>query len=201
MAETNTQTPKSNTKRALLEWGAMLGILGFLYVSGLHTEVAGRLQQLLLATGVLQPDIEQAEVQPPADYTLSLVDLDGEATSLAAMQGKTIFLNFWATWCPPCLAEMPNIQSLYDKIGDRNDVAFVMVSVDDTAQEAQAFIERRGFDFPVYMLAGQVPSAYYSTTVPTTFVISPKGKIVARHEGMANYDTRVFRAFLTSLDT
>lgn len=199
MAETNTQAPKTSTKRAFLEWGVMLAILAFLYLTGLHTEVAGRLQQVLLATGVLQPNIEQAEVQPPADYTLSLMSLEGDHTSLATFEGKTIFLNFWATWCPPCIAEMPNIQKLYDDVGDRDDIVFVMVSVDDTAQEAKDFIERRAFEFPVYMLTGQVPSAYFSTTVPTTFVISPEGKIVTRHEGMANYNTRAFRTFLKEL--
>lgn len=201
MSKRETETKRPSAKRAFLEWGGMLAILAFLYLTGLHTEVVGRLQQVLLATGVLQPDLEQVENLGPADYNLSLTTLDGERTSLASFEGKTIFLNFWATWCPPCIAEMPNIQSLYEKVGDQEHMVFVMVSVDETVDEARAFVEARSFDFPVYMLAGRVPQAYYSTTVPTTFVISPDGRIVARHEGMANYDTRAFRAFLDGLNT
>jgi len=187
---------KRGWKRELTEWGVIIGIFLVLYATGLHTEVIGRMQQVLLWTGIMQPETtEPAASREQADYNFPLVTLDGQQASLRDFRGKTVFMNFWATWCPPCVAEMPNIHSLYKKT-DPEKVAFVMVSMDDSREKARKFIQRKGFDFPVYLPAGPVPALYQSSTIPTTFVISPDGKIVSKREGMAEYDTRRFRDFL-----
>ena len=152
----------------------------------------------MLATGLLRPDIEQpAGAQRPADYRFSLVDLEGRRHSLEEFRGRVVFLNFWASWCPPCLAEMPNIHRLYRKTG--SEVAFVMVSLDRDPTVASKWIEGKGYTFPVYFPAGPLPAAYDSPTIPTTFIISPDGKIVSQRRGMADYDTEAFRGFLRGL--
>jgi thiol-disulfide isomerase/thioredoxin len=110
-----------------------------------------------------------------------------------------IFLNIWATWCPPCIAEMPNIQRLYEKVGS-DDIAFVMLSVDEGGMDkVQKFIQKKGFTFPVYLPDGPLPRAFQSPAIPTTFILSPEGRIVARQEGMAEYDTQEVREFLQSM--
>lgn len=184
-------------KRDLIEWGLLLLVPLVLYLTGLHTEVLGRMQQALLWTGVLQPDTELAATErEPADYDMPLVTLDGERTSLEAFRGKVIFLNFWATWCPPCIAEMPNIQDLYHSMKGHGDIAFVMVSLDESAQKAREFISRKEFDFPVYQLAAPRPAVFRTAVVPTTFVVDKQGTIIAKREGMANYNTASFKIFL-----
>ena len=194
-------------------WIAMLAIFGVLYLTGLHTEVIGQVQRALLFTGVMKVDVPEPLVNNNADTSeistgaevemvgngFQMKSLSGKTVSLESMKGKVIFMNIWATWCPPCIAEMPNIQSLYDKVGS-DKIAFVMLSVDKGgSSKVKKFIDKKGFTFPVYFPASAIPSEFNSQAIPTTFIISPEGNIVSRHEGMAAYDTKEFREFLLSL--
>lgn len=192
-------------------WAVMLAIFGLLYATGLHTEAIGQVQRLLLATGIRKADVPEATAVPAttaayeanapiAGAGFQMVDLEGNTVAFESLKGKVIFLNIWATWCPPCVAEMPNIQSLYEKVGS-DKIAFVMLSVDQAGvDKVKKFIDRKGFTFPVYMPAGQLPQEFYSQAIPTTFIISPEGKIVARQEGMAEYDTKEVRDFLQGMN-
>lgn len=201
MNEKSASEKNKSIKKELLQWAVILLVGGGLYFTGYHTEVIGKLQSVLLYTGLIQPDTDPDrpdQFLKSADYNMPLITLNGDPTSLNAFRGKVVFLNFWATWCPPCIAEMPNIQSLYEDIGS-GDIEFVMVSLDDELEKANSFIERKGFTFPVYKLNGAKPRVYSSTLIPTTYIISSDGKIVLEHQGMANYDTDSFRAFLLNL--
>jgi thiol-disulfide isomerase/thioredoxin len=184
--------------KELRDWTILAVVAGGLYFTGYHTEVIGQVQRVLIMTGILQPDLEVASDQyNQADYSLSFVDRNGRKHRLSEYKGKTIFLNFWATWCPPCIAEMPDINNLYNEIGE--DVVFLLISVDQEHDKVLAFEERKGFDYPLFHLSGSLPSAYHSGAVPTTFVINPTGKITMRREGMAKYNTQKFKAFLHAL--
>ncbi len=188
------------SKRDLIEFGVIAGVAAFLYLMGWHTEVIGTLQRGLLATGIIRPDITVDESEfLRANYNMPLLSMDGERMSLQDFEGKTIFLNFWATWCPPCIAEMPNIQKLYEDFENHDDIVFVMLSLDEYPDKARAFMARKEFTMPVYFLAGRKPGTYDSTVVPTTYVISPEGYIVMEKRGMANYNTTSFRDFLNEL--
>ncbi|WP_241499029.1 TlpA family protein disulfide reductase [Rufibacter ruber] len=126
-------------------------------------------------------------------------DVEGRVVSFESLRGKVIFLNIWATWCPPCIAEMPNIQSLYEKVGSE-EIAFVMLSVDRKGlDKVKKFIARKGFTFPVYLPISQIPEEFNSPSIPSTYIISPEGKIVAQQSGMAEYDTPEMRNFLLKL--
>jgi thiol-disulfide isomerase/thioredoxin len=191
-------------------WVYTLAIFGVLYATGLHTEVLGGVQRLMLATGLKNAQVPTA-VEPATPATLTsttgsmagagfqMTTLDGKIVPFESLKGKVIFLNVWATWCPPCIAEMPNIQSLYEKVGS-DKIAFVMLSVDQKGMEkVKKFIDRKGFTFPVYMPASQMPEEFSSPAIPTTYIISPAGKIVAQQNGMAEYDTPEVIEFLQKL--
>ncbi len=186
--------------KAIREWAIILGVFGILYITGLHTEVIGGLQRVLLSTGILRPDteIDISEIKK-ANYNMPLISLDGSRTSLEEFEGKTIFLNFWATWCPPCIAEMPNIQKLYEQLENEEGIVFVMLSLDEDREKARSYMERKEFSMPVYFLTGRQPGVYNSSVVPTTYIISPEGDIVVEKRGMAKYNTDEFRNFLLSL--
>lgn len=194
-------------------WAVMLAIFGILYATGLHTEAIGQVQRLLLATGIKKADVPEpvAAVPDAAEVTevaasegmvgagFKLKGLDGKTVAFESLKGKVVFMNIWATWCPPCIAEMPNIQKLYEKVGS-DKIAFVMLSVDEGGMEkVQKFIDKKGYTFPVYMPASDFPQEFYSSAIPTTFIISPEGRIVAKQEGMAEYDTPEVREFLQSM--
>lgn len=186
---------KKSYKRELIEWGVIVLVGVTLYATGWHTEVLGQLQRVVLATGIVTPDLDEPAV--PARYDFELTRADGRQVSFQEFEGKTVFLNFWATWCPPCIAEMPDIEDLYEKTGDK--VAFVMISLDEDPEKAKQFIQRKDLDLPVYFLASQLPSVYNPRSIPTTYVLSPEGRIEMTRHGMAKYDTKQFREFLLGL--
>ena len=200
---------KKSRKKTFIEYGIIAAVVITLYATGLHTEVIGFIQRGFLATGLMTPKIEATHSSDsgneitanasstPADFNLTLMDENGKTISLAEFRGKVIFLNMWATWCPPCIAEMPNINKLYKEVG--HEVAFVMVSLDDDFETAKAFNKRKGFDLPIYKLQSNRPALYHSSTVPTTYVINANEELVLTHKGMANYNTPKFKEFLKEL--
>lgn len=200
MQEEESQKKKRTWKREVLDWIVILGIGLFVYAMGWHTEILGRLQQGILWTGIIQADtdIESADRQM-VDYNMPLVSLEGESTNLSEFKGQVIFMNYWATWCPPCIAEMPNIQSLYEEYKDKPGLAFVMVSLDENPQKAKEFLQKRGFTFDAYRLAGRRPEVFQSSIIPTTYVIARDGRLASKKRGMANYNTDAFKNFLDQL--
>ncbi len=121
-----------------------------------------------------------------ADYHWSVKSLDGKMLDMNQLKGKVVFLNFWATWCPPCRAEMPGIQSLYDKI-KKEDVVFVCVSQEDDKTVAKFILDKK-YTFPIYTLQGSLPSIYETQGIPATFIISRNGKVSLKHVGSAKWD-------------
>ncbi|TYC14212.1 TlpA family protein disulfide reductase [Bizionia gelidisalsuginis] len=200
---------KNTTKKTWIQYGVFALIAITLYATGLHTEVIGFAQRGLLATGVMNPDVKElvmaqesanttdAPNLTKADMNFNLLDSDGNVTSLKELKGKVIFINLWATWCPPCIAEMPSINTLYDTVGD--DVAFVMLSLDRKFETAKAFNERKGYGFPIYAPADAIPEMYNTNSIPSTYVIDAKGNLALTHRGMADYSDPEFIEFLYSL--
>ena len=191
---------KGSLRRTLIEWGVILGVIGLLYITGWHTQVLGTMQRGLLATGLIKPDIPaETENLPEASREFYFADINGSVSSLNEFEGKAVFLNIWATWCPPCIAEMPSIQALYNDVKENPNVAFVLVSMDEDFEKAKAFMEQRESDLPIYHYRTKAPGTYQSTVIPTTYVISADGKLALEKRGLAKYDTEEFKEFLISL--
>lgn len=187
---------KGKILKEIRELGIVVTIIGILYFTGLHTEVAAFAQKMILQTGLMSGDEAiPKEEREMLDYNLSLVNPDGERVSLMDYKDKVLFINLWATWCPPCIAEMPGIQELYDDI-DNEDIVFIMLSTDDSMEKVKTFIEKKGYSFPVYMPSSRVPDVLRSPSIPTTFVVNKKGEIVSKKVGMAKYNTKSFKKFL-----
>ena len=185
-------------KKLIKELAIIGAILGVLYITGLHTEVAGVTQKIILGTGLLNADSKPVEAGTEEDFDYSQVirTMEGEDISMEEFRGKVIFLNIWASWCGPCRAEMPGIEELYGELRDDKDIAFVMLSVDRRESAAHKFMKRMKFDFPSYTMGGPLTDQLRVPSVPTTFVISPSGKIIKKKVGMARYNTRSFKNFL-----
>ncbi|MCC5908796.1 MAG: TlpA family protein disulfide reductase [Balneolaceae bacterium] len=187
-------------KRSFIEWGAIIGVILLLYVTGWHTEVMGTMQRGLLATGLIKPDIPTlSEDFPAASTEFYFARDDGRVISLAEFEGNVVFMNVWATWCPPCIAEMPSIQNLYNRVGSLENVSFLLVSLDEEFDRAIEFMERRNFDMPVYHFRSRAPGVYESTVIPTTYVISADGRLALEKRGLAKYDTDEFEQFIRKL--
>lgn len=186
-------------RKEFIEWGIMLLIVGVLYFTGWHTIVISSLQGWFLETGLITPSELKEERNLIIDEDFLLKNGQGELISFEAFRGQVVFINFWATWCPPCLAEMPDIHDLYLKKKDQ--VQFMMISVDENKEKALEFIGNKAYTFPVYFPASSLPSALSSKAIPTSFLVDKNGAIVMKHEGMAQYDTEKFRALLDRLSS
>jgi thiol-disulfide isomerase/thioredoxin len=191
-------------KKNLIEYGVIGVVVLTLFLTGLHTEVFGIIQRGLLETGLMNPDVEEkaapvnTSANPKADFSMNLINSKGEEVCMEQFRGKVIFINLWATWCPPCIAEMPGINSLYQEVKDEG-VVFLMLSVDNNFEKAKRFKEKKGFDFEIYQADGGIPQMYYSQSIPTTFIINAKGELALTHAGMADYNTAEFIEFLRGL--
>lgn len=186
-------------KRDLIELGVVLAIFATIYLTGAQTEVFGKVQQAVLTTGVMNASALNEEDFIEASYDFKLIDPEGNISDANELKGKVIFMNIWATWCAPCVAEMPNINNLYGNVGDNPNIVFLMISHDKTMQKAVDWVKNKEFDFPIYQLYTRLPDVYETGVVPSTFVISPEGKVVVQKVGMANYNARRFRKFITKL--
>jgi len=120
------------------------------------------------------------------DYDIQFQSLDGKNYNFSSAKGKVIFLNMWATWCPPCVAEMPAIQELYDKYKNNENIEFLMVTTDDH-QKVMQFVKRKGYTFPVYFNQYRLPDAFQFNSLPTTFVVSKSGEVIINQVGAANW--------------
>jgi thiol-disulfide isomerase/thioredoxin len=159
----------------------------------------GYLIRDLMSLGFFQPDA--------AGYTkhyeslanipdLQFKDANGNPTALRALKPKVVFINYWATWCPPCIAEMPKVNELYKKFRNDPKVAFLMVDVDNDLPKAKAFMLKNGYDLPLYIQSSNVPESVLDGTIPTTLVFGKDGKLIYKHSGAADYGSERFEEFI-----
>ena len=119
----------------------------------------------------------------------------GEIVDLAQFRGKKVFVNLWATWCPPCRAEIPSIESLGAKT-DPGKVEFVMLSLDDNFDKAKTYAANNNMKLPVYYPASDLPQLFVTDGIPKTVIFNEKGEILFNEVGSANYDTKRFQDML-----
>ena len=133
----------------------------------------------------------------PADYDWPLLTLDGAQTSLQAFRGRVLVINHWATWCAPCLEELPSLAALRAAVPDTG-VAFLLVTPQARGLVAE-FVRRRRITLPVYLEARAAPSAFGLEAVPTTWVVDRRGRIVLKRRGAMRWDTAELVELLETL--
>lgn len=147
---------------------------------------------------VATTDSAGLEVYGQADYDWTLRTLGGEQVSLDAYRGRVLFINMWASWCAPCVAEMAGIERLKNSMRD-SEVEFLLVSPEDPAP-VERFVKRYGYNLPIFLEVDPMPDAFGLQALPTTFVVDRAGNIVLKHRGAAEWDQEAVWAFLRSLD-
>ena len=130
------------------------------------------------------------------DYDFKLVDAKGNKVNLLDYKGEVIFINFWASWCPPCVAEMPDLQLLYDVYGEK--VTFLFIAR-DKEERVSNFIMKKNYNMPVYFESGFTPKSLYSAALPTTFIIDKEGNIVVAETGSADWNAESVHNLLDGL--
>jgi thiol-disulfide isomerase/thioredoxin len=139
---------------------------------------------------VLAPLSAQKSELKPAKLDFSFKNTDGKKVSLSEFKGKVIILDFWATWCVPCKAEIPGFIDLQKKYGERG-LQIIGLSVDDSQATAKQYAAQMKMNYPVLLAEGKddVLKAYDPIpSIPVSVVIDRQGRIVARHLGIATMD-------------
>jgi len=122
----------------------------------------------------------------PANMDFTMKDLDGKEVSLSSYKGKVVLLNFWATWCGPCKAEIPGFVELQEKY--KGQLVIVGFSVDDTAEKARQYATQYKMNYPILLGEGRedVQDAYGPIWgIPASFIISKDGRVCRKHLGIA----------------
>ena len=140
--------------------------------------------------------IEESEQQVLLSYDWALQDRQGKIINLDQARGKVIFINLWASWCPPCVAEMPSLQALYDDY--QNEVEFYFIARDEK-EKIDAFMEKHQYSFPVHYEITHAPAKLKSNSLPTTFIIDRSGSLIVNHTGAARWNGSGSRSILDEL--
>jgi thiol-disulfide isomerase/thioredoxin len=115
--------------------------------------------------------------------------LDGTPVRLGSLKGKVVFLNFWATWCPPCREEMPSMEALY-QVFRETDLEFLAIDIQEDRNTVAAFVTEHGLNFPVALdSTGRISAEYGIRGIPTTFIIDREGGVVASVVGGRDWNT------------
>lgn len=141
-------------------------------------------------------DKDDKDKFPLEDYNWKLMDQKGNDFDFESTKGKVILLNLWATWCPPCIAEMPSMNDLYKDYKDK--VVFLFVS-NEKMHKINSFLERREFSVPAYTPLSEIPIDLESSVLPTTYIIGKDGTIHVDETGAANWNSDSVREFLDEL--
>jgi len=161
--------------------GLPLFYSGFFAIAGAQDQ---ELERLFSNVGILKI----AQISQPVE--IQLKDVFGNTVSLSYFRGNVVFLNFWATWCPPCVIEMPSMQKLHRRFKDKN---FVMVAINsqETDARVKSFFDKYKLSFTALLdSSGEVGTWFDVNAFPTTFVIDKEGRIIGRALGPREWDSQ-----------
>ncbi|SEK56151.1 TlpA family protein disulfide reductase [Parapedobacter koreensis] len=184
----------------------VLGV--FVIVLLLSPDAKAWVSRGLMAIGLYKPDLatdkaDKLEQPSPTEAvgkpSVFFTDGDGDRIDAANQQGKVVFINFWATWCPPCIAELPSIDKLYQQFKDNEEIVFVMVDVDSRYEQSKQFMADKKLTLPVHVPSGNIPGHWLGSAIPTTIILDKQGQLAARHEGMADYSRPEVVEFIQKL--
>ena len=156
----------------------------------------------IMKTGLFNANISDKDVEKIAsaatrDFTF--YDDNGTKQNTSSLRGKVVFINFWASWCPPCRAEFPSIESLYLKHKDNPDVFFLTINQDSDLATAKEYLSKEKYSLPLYTVNAGLPKEIFSGSLPTTVVLDKKGKIRFHHTRVANYNSAKFEQQIKAL--
>lgn len=141
-------------------------------------------------------EIDKGERETLKDYEWFLKNQNDNTVNFSQSKGQVILLNYWATWCAPCIAEMPGLQQLYSDYKDEVDFYFI---TSDAPNLVRSFLEKENYTIPPYFFLSSPPEVLKSSSLPTTFLIDKDGDIIMKKTGAANWNSETVRATIDKL--
>lgn len=136
-----------------------------------------------------------APASAPVIPAFTVRDSHGSIMNLQVFKGKKLFVNLWASWCPPCRREMPSIEKLLQSV-DTSKVRFVLLSLDNSFDIAKSFIKKQKLHLPIYYPAENLPALFNVQGIPTTFIFNENGELIQRIDGGDDYNATEYRKLL-----
>ena len=180
----------TKSQRSNIIFLIVLALLFFTPLGGKVKEYSARLLSFA-------PSVESEESRVVLkNYDWKLKGINADDFNFEHAQGKVVVLNFWATWCPPCRAEMPSFQKLYDKYKD--DVVFIFMTNEESGK-VLSFLDKYNYDLPSFNQYTSTPSEFPVSSIPATFIIDREGSIVVDKVGPADWDNKKVEVLLDGL--
>jgi len=146
----------------------------------------------LISVGLFKAEITNKNPKGITPSFFVFEDEKGKMISTENLKGKVVFINFWASWCPPCRAEMSSLNKLYNEFKADDRLVFLFMNEDEDVQKAKIFLQSNHYTIPITTSGGNIPPEIFTGTLPTTIVMNKEGKIIMKHEGLAGYDSDGF---------
>jgi thiol-disulfide isomerase/thioredoxin len=186
MIENNKQNAVVNLKTIKKHFSTILFVIVIALLMFSPKAKSFLIKQLMF-TGLFDAEISSINsvdnaVQNHFDYE----DYEGIMKSTADLKGKVVFINFWASWCPPCIAEYPSIEKFYTQYKSNDKIVFLMINMDDDIEIGKQFLINKKYSLPIFQAVSKIPNEIYSGALPTTVIVDKKGIIRMRHEGFAD---------------
>ncbi len=167
-------------------WGLRIGMAASVAAMLAASNSRGAQNNIFVPAGIPTPALDTAAKPKRKLFSFTLADLDGRPVKLAAWHGRPLIVDFWATWCPPCRKEIPELNEIYQKYRSRG-LMVLGVSVDkvqgDGVKSVRPFAQEFKISYPILMADNEVVDALDLDNIPTTLFFDRKGKLVARLEG------------------
>jgi len=179
-------------------------ILFFLFIIFLFTPYGLPVRSFLIrqvafvTTRIFPVETDLDERVTMSEYDWTLIDVNGDPINLANFKNKVVIINIWATWCPPCIAEMPSFQKLFYDYKENKEVVFFFVA-NDEAVKVKNFLNRKGYDLPVYFSVSQVPVELSSGSLPTTYILNKQGQIIVHKVGALDWSSSKIKELIEGL--
>jgi len=188
-------TVKSKHVYNILFWGFIL----FLFTPyGLNSRAKLTQGAIFLKGLVFAPSVKEVDERVALDtYNVRFRGIsNATSTDLASLKGKIVFINHWATWCPPCRAEMPSLNKLYKDYGDKIEFIFL---TNEPKKTVDKYYKDHEFNLPTYNPVTALPSQINSSSLPATFILDRDGKVILEEFGAADWNSGKVRKLLDDL--
>ncbi|AZA83174.1 TlpA family protein disulfide reductase [Chryseobacterium lactis] len=177
-------------------WSTLILVIVFIILL-VSPDAKAWLMRQVASTGFLnssisEPKTKEKNTESASSYNFTLQNEEGKMISLSELKGRVVFINFWASWCPPCRAEFPSVQRFYEKYRSKPEIIFLTVNLDDNPVSGKKYLTEKGFTLPFLIPAGSIPKEIYDGTLPTTVVLDKQGEIRLHHKGLADYSKESF---------
>lgn len=140
-------------------------------------------------------DISQSKASVTRLPDFRILSENGNTFNLSELKGKKVFVNLWASWCPPCREELPSIQKLYQSV-DTNKVIFVLISIDNNFESAKHYKRTNSMMLPIYYPMESLPKLFNVGGIPATFIFNEKGELIKEIDGEDDYNSDAYKKLI-----